>query len=77
MRNGENPCIVIVDQFFEIATKKLRRTGFIPLANLFPDDGFLKPHENTFPGPVADRKRILGAVKTQLVPIFLVLKATF
>lgn len=68
---AENPCLVIIDQTFNYAEKALRRTGLISLVDIFPDDGSIKPHEKTFPGPVKERVKVLGELRAQPEPIFL------
>ena len=68
---AENPCLVIIDQTFNYAGKALRRTGLISLVDIFPDDGSIKPHEKTFPGPVKERVKVLGELRAQPEPIFL------
>ena len=67
----EKPCLVIIDQSFKYAGKTLRRTGLISLVDIFPDDGSIKPHEKTFPGPVRERVKVLGELRAQPEPIFL------
>ena len=68
---GEKPCLVIIDQSFNYKGKTLRRTGFISLVDIFPDDASIKPHEKTFPGPVRERVKVLGELMAQPEPIFL------
>ena len=71
LTRSETPAIVIIDQSFTYSGKKLRRTGMISIVDVFPDDGYVKPHEKTFPGPVKERMKVLGEMKSHPEPIFL------
>ena len=71
LKRAEKPVLVLIDQSFNHSGKILRRTGIISLVDVFPDDGYVKPHEKTFIGPVKERMKVLGEMRTQPEPIFL------
>lgn len=62
---------VILDQSYSLASGEERLTGIIALANVFPDDGSIRPHEKTFPKPIKERIRIMKSASAQLEPVFL------
>jgi len=61
----------VYEETFEVAGKKLNRTGFIALLNLENSDGNVLKHEKTLPKPLEDRLLLLRATKADLEPIFL------
>lgn len=61
---------VILDQTYSTG-ESCRLTGIVALANIFPDDGSIRPHEKTFPRPISERIRIMKAASAQLEPVYL------
>ena len=75
LKRTDDPLMVIVDQTYSVDGSEKRLTGLMALVNIFPDDGHVKPHERTFPGPVEERVRIMGLLSAQLEPIYLAVES--
>ncbi|EQB64395.1 MAG: hypothetical protein AMDU1_APLC00114G0002, partial [Thermoplasmatales archaeon A-plasma] len=75
LKRTDDPIIAIIDQSYVRNGQEKRLTGLMALVNIFPDDGHVKPHERTFPGPVEERVRIMGLLSAQLEPIYLAVES--
>src|SRR5205823_3451547 len=65
------PSVWVMRQSFEIAGRKLQRTGFFARVRVEEyGRGRIRPHERTHPGPKEDRLRLTRATRTNLSPIF-------
>jgi len=65
------PAIYIYDQEYTYEGEKYIRRGFISLVKLEPfDKGFIYPHEQTMPGPKADRLELIRSCQANLSSIF-------
>jgi len=71
MKQEDEPSIYIYDQEFSYGDKHFIRRGFIALVKLEPfDKGSIYPHEQTLPGPKADRLKLMQSCKANLSSIF-------
>ncbi len=68
----DRPMILILEQRFSVNGKTVERYGIISKVRIFPDDGSVIPHEQTFDQYVKERKDLMSGTDTQLEPIFLV-----
>src|SRR5205823_6708054 len=65
------PSVWVMRQSFEIAGRKLQRTGFFARVRVEEyGRGRIRPHERTPPGPKGDRLRLTRATRANLSPIF-------
>lgn len=63
--------LYVYHQQFEWGGKQFNRCGFLGLLKLEPfGTGMVFPHEQTMPGPKADRLKLLRACQTNLSPVF-------
>jgi len=76
LKRADDPIIAIIDQSYVRNGRERRLTGLMALVNIFPDDGHVKPHERTFPGPVEERVHIMGLLSAQLEPIYLAVESS-
>ncbi len=71
LRQEDAPAIYIYDQEFLSDNTWLTRRGFIALVRLEPfDKGSIYPHEQTLPGPKADRLKLTQSCQANLSSIF-------
>jgi uncharacterized protein (DUF1015 family) len=71
LKQENAPAIYIYDQEFMCGNRKLVRRGFIAQVKLEPfDKGYIYPHEQTLPGPKADRLKLTQACRANLSSIF-------
>ncbi|MBU6392549.1 MAG: DUF1015 family protein, partial [Planctomycetes bacterium] len=71
LKQEDVPAIYIYDQEFLSGDKWLARRGFISLVKLEPfDKGYIYPHEQTLPGPKADRLKLTQSCQANLSSIF-------
>lgn len=71
LKQEDVPAIYIYDQEFLSGDKWLVRRGFISLVKLEPfDKGYIYPHEQTLPGPKADRLKLTQSCQANLSSIF-------
>lgn len=71
LRQEDSPAIYIYDQEFLSGNIWLTRRGFIALVRLEPfDKGSIYPHEQTLPGPKADRLKLTQSCRANLSSIF-------
>ncbi|GJQ49281.1 hypothetical protein KsCSTR_39260 [Candidatus Kuenenia stuttgartiensis] len=71
LKQEDAPAIYIYDQEFSYGGKHFIRRGFIALVRLEPfDTGSIYPHEQTLPGPKADRLKLMQSCKANLSSIF-------
>lgn len=71
LRQEDSPAIYIYDQEFLSDNIWLTRRGFIALVRLEPfDKGSIYPHEQTLPGPKADRLKLTQSCRANLSSIF-------
>ncbi len=66
----EKPAIYVYSQVYSALGKTYTRTGFIARKKLEDFGGSVKPHENTFDAPKADRLNLTRACKCNFSPIF-------
>ena len=66
----EKPAIYVYSQVYAALGKTYTRTGFIARKKLEDFGGSVKPHENTFDAPKADRLNLTRACKCNFSPIF-------
>ncbi len=71
LKQDEKETIYAYVQEFEIAGKKLQRSGFIALAKLAQFGSGVQPHEKTLDGPKADRLKLTQATAAQFEQIFM------
>ena len=64
------PAFYIYDQEFALGAKTLTRRAFFAALRLEPFGNRVLPHEETMPGPRADRLRLITACPVNLSPIF-------
>ncbi len=72
LRQDERPSIYLYFQTYSLPDgRRLTRRGFIARRRLesFAEGG-VKPHEQTFPGPKADRLKLMQATNASFSPIF-------
>ena len=67
----EKDAFLGIIQEFRNAGSSLQRIGIIGLVNIFPDDGNVRPHEQTFERPILARMAIMEDLGAQPEPIFL------
>ena len=70
---SEKDMFIVLVQEFKYNGEKIQRIGVIGLANVYPDDGTIMPHEGTFEGAVRERVDLLSELCCHLEPIFLAL----
>ncbi|HHT9129545.1 MAG TPA: DUF1015 domain-containing protein [Candidatus Brocadiaceae bacterium] len=71
LKQEDVPVIYIYDQEFLSDNRRLVRRGFISLVKLEPfDKGYIYPHEQTLPGPKADRLKLTQSCQANLSSIF-------
>lgn len=70
---SDKDTFIILVQDFRLNGEKIQRIGVIGLANVYPDDGTIMPHEGTFEGAVKERVNLLSELCCHLEPIFLAL----
>ncbi|MCF6150452.1 MAG: DUF1015 domain-containing protein [Candidatus Kuenenia sp.] len=71
LKQEDIPSIYMYDQEFSYGDKHYIRRGFIALVKLEPfDKGTIYPHEQTLPGPKADRLKLMQSCKANLSSIF-------
>lgn len=71
LKQEDAPAIYIYDQEFLSGNRWLVRRGFIALVKLEPfDKGSIYPHEQTLPGPKADRLKLTQSCRANLSSIF-------
>ncbi len=71
LKQEDGPAIYIYDQEYTHGGRRLVRRGFISLVKLEPfDKGYIYPHEQTLPGPKADRLKLTQACQANLSSIF-------
>lgn len=71
LKQEDVPAIYIYDQEFLSGNRWLVRRGFIALVKLEPfDKGSIYPHEQTLPGPKADRLKLTQSCRANLSSIF-------
>ena len=71
LKQEDAPAIYIYDQEFLSDNRWLVRRGFIALVKLEPfDKGSIYPHEQTLPGPKADRLKLTQSCRANLSSIF-------
>jgi uncharacterized protein (DUF1015 family) len=66
----EAPALYVYEMTDETGATTRGLLGAIELRD--PSDGVILPHENTMPGPVADRLALMTATEANLEPIYLV-----
>jgi len=64
------PAFYVYDQEFELGGRTLARRAFFTALRLEPFGRRVLPHEETMPGPRADRLRLITACPVNLSPIF-------
>jgi len=69
LKQEDAPAIYIYDQEFLSGNRWQVRRGFVALVKLEPfDKGYIYPHEQTLPGPKADRLKLTSHARQTLVP---------
>lgn len=63
--------IAVIDLSYNMGGESRTLRGMISLVRIFPDEDEVRPHERTFPRPIAERVRIMGGMGAQLEPIYL------
>ena len=64
------PVFYVYDQEFALFPRKLTRRAFLAAVRLEPFGRRVLPHEETMPGPRADRLRLITACPVNLSPVF-------
>lgn len=70
LEEDPRPAVYVYDQEYALAGRTLRRRAFLAAVKLEPFGGRVLPHEETMPGPMADRLRLINACPVNLSPIF-------
>ncbi len=72
LMRDEPPSVYLYFQSFTVPSgQRLTRRGFFAVRRLESfEEGGVKPHENTFPGPKADRLKLMHATRADLSPVF-------
>ncbi len=66
-----DPALYVYDQLFEHAGRTYTRRGVMARVKLEPfGEGTIYPHEETYPGPKADRLRLMQATRANLSQVF-------
>ena len=66
-----DPALYVYEQEFSYQGETYRRRGFLARVRLEPfGQGDIYPHEETMPGPKADRLRLMQAARANLSPVF-------
>lgn len=71
LKQDEKETIYAYVQSFEIADKKIQRSGFIALGKLAQFGSGVRPHEKTLDGPKADRLKLTQATAAQFELVFM------
>lgn len=67
----EEDTLFVMVQNFRLNSENIERIGVIGVTDVFPDQGLIRPHERTFPGPVRERASLMKGLQAQLEPLFL------
>src|SRR3990172_517657 len=71
LQQDPDPAIYVYHQDFAVEGRQVTRRGFLARLKLEPfGSGQVYPHEETMPGPKADRLRLFHATGMNLSPIF-------
>jgi len=70
LRQDPEPAVYVYEQQFDLAGKRLARTGMVALVRLEEFGKGVMPHERTFSGPKADRLNLLRATRAHFGQIF-------
>lgn len=70
LKRDSRPAIYVYSQVYSALGETKTRTGFIARKRLEDFGGSVKPHENTFDAPKADRLNLTRACKCNFSPIF-------
>ena len=62
---------IVLVQEFRLNSENIERIGVIGITDTYPNVGSVKPHENTFPGPVKERAALMKGMEAQLEPLFM------
>jgi uncharacterized protein (DUF1015 family) len=71
IKQDDKETIYAYVQEFEIAGKKIKRSGFIALSKLAQFGSGVQPHEKTLDGPKADRLKLTQATSAQFELVFM------
>ena len=70
LRRDASPCFYLLDEYFHHEGSQLVRSSLLARVRLEdPRDGVIVPHEQTRPGPTADRLAVLKATDANISPI--------
>jgi uncharacterized protein (DUF1015 family) len=76
IREGQ-PALYAYEQRFQVGGERYSRWGVIGAVRLADfQEGVILPHERTYPGPRADRLRLLNALAVHTEPVFLLYPGT-
>ncbi len=67
----DQDALIVLVQEFRLNSENIERIGVVGVTDVYPDDGTVKPHENTFPGPVRERAALMKGMGAQLEPLFM------
>jgi uncharacterized protein (DUF1015 family) len=71
LRQESDPALYVYHQTFRIEGKEFSRRGVLARVRLEPlGQGRIYPHEETMPGPKADRLKLMQATAANLSPVF-------
>jgi uncharacterized protein (DUF1015 family) len=71
LRQEAHPALYVYHQTFTVEGREFTRRGVLARVRLEPfGQGRIYPHEETMPGPKADRLKLMHATATNLSPIF-------
>jgi len=70
LRQDDTPAYYVYDQEFSLDNRTYTRRAFFSAVRLEPFGGRILPHEETMPGPRADRLRLIQACPANLSPVF-------
>jgi len=70
VRQDPDPAYYVYDQEFPLGERTLTRRAFFAALRLEPFGSRVLPHEETMPGPRADRLKLITACPVNLSPIF-------
>jgi YD repeat-containing protein len=72
LRQDDRPALYRYDHTFRVAGRERTRRGIFAAVRLAHwDEHIVLPHERTFPGPVAERRGRLRAVRANISPVYL------